>query len=150
MNSVNLTGRLGRDPELRQTQNGVSSLFISIAVSRDQKPREGDPDADWIRIQLYRQSAEYICDYGAKGDKIAVTGKIRTYKDHDGRDQVYVLADSVELLGVKKESSSGTGKMRKSPSTTKRQQLPTATPEQIAQWEFEETGKEIDPNELPF
>lgn len=148
MNSVNLIGRLGRDPELKKTASGVSSCYVSIAVDKDWKTREDEDKADWFPIQLWRQSADFLCDYASKGDKIAVTGRLRTYKK-DGQTVTYVEADRVEICGSgKKEQSTGT--VRKSPSSKKRQDLPAATPEQIAQWEFEETGKEIDPDELPF
>ena len=148
MNSVNLTGRLSKDPELRHTASGVPYCYVSIAVSRDQKPKEGEPDADWPTIALWRQSAEFVCDYASKGDLLIVNGRIKTRTGNDGQKITEVVADRVELGGSKKSGSSGS--TRKSPSTAKRQQLPTATPEQIAQWEFEETGKVIDPDDLPF
>lgn len=149
MNSVNLAGRLSKDPELRHTAAGIPYCYVLIGIDRDQKQKDGKNDADWPVVSLWRQSAEFVCDYAAKGDLLIIQGKIRTrIDDKTGQKITEVMADRVELGGSKKSSSSGSTK--KSPSTKKQQSLPAATPEQIAQWEFEETGKEIDPDELPF
>ena len=102
MNSVNLVGRLSRDPELKKTQNGTSVSQFSVAVPRDGKKEEGKPEADFINCVAWRSSADYLCRYGHKGQQIELSGKLQTrnYKDKDGKT-VYiteVIADRISLL----------------------------------------------------
>jgi single-strand DNA-binding protein len=98
MNTVNLTGRLVSDPELRQTTSGISVCKVTVAVDRETSAKE----ADFIRVVLFRQSADFLCKYCKKADVVGVIGRIRTssYDDKDGR-KVYtteVYADRVERL----------------------------------------------------
>lgn len=102
MNSVNLVGRLCKDPELRKTQNGTSVSQFSIAVPRDGKKEEGKPEADFINCVAWRSSANYLCLYGHKGQQLELSGRLQTrsYKDKDGKT-VYiteVIADRISLL----------------------------------------------------
>ena len=107
MNIVTITGRLGADVELRQTQQGVSVATFSLAVSR---PRAKDT-TDWINCVAWRQSAEFLSRYTHKGDLIAVAGMLTTrkYEDKDGnkRTAYEVLCDRVESLQRRDESQQG-------------------------------------------
>ena len=89
MNHVIITGRLGADIELRQTQQGVSVATFTLAVSR---PRAKDT-TDWINCVAWRQSAEFLSRYTHKGDLIAVAGMLTTrkYEDKDGNKQSQVI-----------------------------------------------------------
>lgn len=105
MNSVNITGRLTADPELRTTGKGEKMCRFTVAVDRE----TAEKDADFIRVVAFRQSAEFICTYANKGDTVGVSGKIRTgsYDDRDGK-KVYttdVFADRVERLHATKQKS---------------------------------------------
>ena len=107
MNRVTLVGRLTRDPELRKTQSGLSVVSFTVAVDRQHKKDE-EKSADFISCQAWRQSAEYLSNYGAKGCTVAVDGHIstRSYDDRDGK-KVYVtevVADSVQLLESRSQS----------------------------------------------
>lgn len=86
MNSANLIGRLVRDTEVRYTQDGTAVAHYTLAVDRKQK-REGQPEADFIRILAFGKSAEFAGKYFLKGMRVGVTGHIQTgsYKDKDGR-----------------------------------------------------------------
>ena len=103
MNSVILTGRLTRDPELSYTpQNQTAVCRFTIAVDRPRRNGE-DQGADFIRITVWGKQAETCDRYLSKGRQTAVMGRITTgsYKDRDGKT-VYttdVVADRVEFLG---------------------------------------------------
>ena len=88
MNSINLVGRLTADPELKTTQSGISVCTFSLAVNR---PRVKDT-TDFINCVAWRQSAEYLCNYGRKGNLVAVSGVLtsRKYDDSNGnhRDKI--------------------------------------------------------------
>ena len=85
MNNVSLIGRLTADPELRHTQSGVATTRFSIAVDRRVKTGE-ERQADFINIVAWNQRAEMICKYFSKGQRIGITGSIRTgsYTAQDG------------------------------------------------------------------
>ena len=98
MNIVTLTGRLGADVDLRQTQQGVSVCTFALAVNR---PRTKDT-TDWINCVAWRQSAEFLNRFTKKGDLIAVAGILtsRKYEDKQGAKRVVyeVVCDRVESL----------------------------------------------------
>ena len=101
-NSVHLIGRLTKDPTLIKTESGLSVVNFLIASDRFQK------DADFIPIQAWRQSADYLCNYGHKGDMVAIQGSITVNKYQDkttGKDvyKTYVIADGVKLLSSKND-----------------------------------------------
>ena len=107
MNKVVLMGRMTRDPELRQTQSGISCCGFSIAVNR-RFAKEGQQNVDFINCTAWRQTAEFICKYFRKGAMIAVTGSIqtRTWEDKDGKKQYAtdVMVDEVYFTGSKAET----------------------------------------------
>ena len=118
INSVNLSGRLTRDPEIRTTQNGSKVCSFNIAVdkrmSEDQQEKakaEGKPTADFPQIQVWGKTAEYLCRYGRKGSFVAVSGRLetRSYDDRDGR-KVYVtevVADELQLVREQPKEDAG-------------------------------------------
>ena len=112
MNNVSLIGRLTADPELKTTQSGISNVRFSIAVDRRFAKQGEEKQADFINIVAWRQTAEFICKYFSKGQRIALTGCIQTgsYTDRDGnkRYSFDVLAENVEFC-EKKSSGSNTG-----------------------------------------
>ena len=108
MNSVQLIGRLTRDPEIRYTDGGASIARFGIAVDRRFKQENG-ADADFIKIVSFGKTAEFIEKYFHKGMKIALNGRIQTgsYTDKDGK-KVYttdVVADNVEFCESKGTSA---------------------------------------------
>lgn len=109
LNNVVLMGRLTADPELKQTQNGVAVLSFSLAVDRDYTQQGQERQADFINIVAWRQTAEFICKYFAKGQMIALKGSIQTrsYEDRQGnkRTAFEVVADKVYFCGSKEESN---------------------------------------------
>lgn len=106
MNSVTMIGRLCADPELRRTQSGTACCSFSLAVKR---PRAKDT-TDFLNFVVWQQGAEYLCQYGHKGDLVGVTGYLtsRNWEDKNGnkRTAVEVTCDSVELLSSKRNTES--------------------------------------------
>ena len=112
MNKVILMGRLTRDPELRQTPNGIASCRFSIAVNRNFKNQQtGKYDADFINCVAWRQTAEFISKYFRKGQMITLDGALRTgsYQDKNHSDITHyttdVYVDNAEFCGNKSDSS---------------------------------------------
>ena len=104
MNSTNMIGRLTADPELRRTSDGTAVCTFTLAVRR---PRVKDT-SDFIDFVAWRQSAEYLSQYGHKGDIVAVSGSLtsRKWKDKNDNNRINweIQAETVELLSSKKES----------------------------------------------
>ena len=106
MNSTTMIGRLCSDPELRRTQNGTACCSFTLAVKR---PKVKDI-TDFHNFVVWQQGAEYLSQYGHKGDLVGVTGYLTTreWTDKEGnkRKATEVTCDSVELISSKKSDSS--------------------------------------------
>lgn len=105
MNIVTMSGRLCKEPELRKTQNGTSCCSFTLAVKR---PKVKDT-TDFHDCVVWQQGADYLCQYGHKGDLVIVSGPLTTreWTDKDGnkRKSVEVTCDSLELLPSKKSDN---------------------------------------------
>lgn len=115
MNKVILAGRLTADPELRQTQNGISSCRFTVAVDRRFADKNtGERQADFITCVAWRQTAEFVSRYFSKGKMIALEGSLRTgsYTDRNHSDVTHhttdVYVDNVEFCGGKNDSGGNT------------------------------------------
>ncbi|MEJ7419781.1 single-stranded DNA-binding protein [Staphylococcus warneri] len=109
LNRVVLVGRLTKDPEFRTTQNGVSVATFTLAVNRSFKNKNGEQQADFINVVVFRQQAEKVNNYLSKGNLAGVDGRIqsRSYENKEGQ-RIYVtevLADSVQFLEPKSNQS---------------------------------------------
>ncbi|HOA34657.1 MAG TPA: single-stranded DNA-binding protein [Bacillota bacterium] len=103
LNLVVLIGRLTHDPELRYTPgNGTAVATFSLAVNRPFANRQGEREADFIRIVTWDKLAENCANYLRKGSLAAVTGRlqIRSYDDREGirRKAAEVVARDVRFL----------------------------------------------------
>lgn len=108
MNSVAIIGRLTKEPELRRTQNGTACCSFSLAVKR---PRAKDT-TDFLNFVVWQQGAEYLCQYGHKGDLVGAVGYLtaRNWDDKDGnkRTAFEVTCEAIELVSSKKNSEGNT------------------------------------------
>lgn len=88
MNTIIIKGRLTRDPELKNTTNGVKVCTISVAVDRSYS-KDGERQADFFDCTFWRQGAEFISKYFSKGQEIIVQGEMqsRKYTDKDGNSR---------------------------------------------------------------
>ncbi len=104
MNKVYLIGNLTRDPEISETTSGVSFCRFSIAVNRTFVNADGNRDADFFNITVWRTQAENCGKFLKKGSKVAIAGSLqtRTYDDKDGikRTVTDIVASEVEFLST--------------------------------------------------
>ena len=112
LNKIVLMGRLARDPELRRTQSGVPVTSFRLACDRDFKSQSGEKETDWIDVVAWRNTAEFVSKYFAKGRMAIVEGRLQTrdWTDKDGnkRTAVEVVADNI-YFGDSKRDSAPTG-----------------------------------------
>lgn len=89
INSVVLMGRLTKDIELGKTQSNKSVTQFTLAVNRRFK-QDGQPEADFIQVVAWNQSADFLAKYANKGTEVSVEGRVQTRSyDKDGQ-KVYV------------------------------------------------------------
>lgn len=107
MNKVILIGNLSKDPELSTTTSGISVCKFDIAVQRRFENANGEREADFFKIIVWRGLADNCARFLSKGKKAAVVGSLqtRTYDDKDGvkRYVTEIVADEVEFLSPKQE-----------------------------------------------
>ncbi len=110
---VVLVGNLGRDPEMRYSQNGTPITNFSMAVNRRKRQPDGSfqDETDWYRVSLFRQQAENAAEWLRKGNKVLVEGElqIRAYTGQDGveRTSVDVIANTFLNLTGRDEGTEG-------------------------------------------
>ena len=101
MNKIIITGRLTADPDVKVTMNGTSVVDITLAVDRGYI--KGEKQTDFIPVQAWRQTAEFIGRNFSKGKPMLCVGQLINDKwtDKEGkkRDSWKVKADEVEFYG---------------------------------------------------
>ena len=102
INNAVLVGRMTKDAELRHTPSNVAVATFTLAVNRNRKSENGEREADFINVVIWRQQAENLANWAKKGALIGVTGRIQTrsYDNQQGQ-RVYVtevVAESFQLL----------------------------------------------------
>lgn len=117
LNKIILMGRLTRDPELRRTQSGTAVTSFSIACDRDFKSPSGEKETDFIDVVAWRNTAEFVSKYFAKGRMAVVEGRLqlRDWTDKEGnkRRSAEVLVSSVYFGDSKpKDGDSAGGKAK--------------------------------------
>ena len=157
MNRVVLIGRLTRDPELRYTGNNTPVASFSLAVNRNFTNQQGEREADFFNITVWRKQAENVKNYLSQGSQVAVEGRLQTrnYEDKDGQKRYVteVVADNVEFLGSKNSSnnsSNGSHNEEPTPYDFGDEKEPKGT--DVDSNPFADFGSsiEISDDELPF
>lgn len=111
MNKIWIIGNLTRDPELRSTDKGIPVCGFTVAVNRRKSGAEaGKQDADFMRVDAWRELGETCNRYLKKGSKVAVIGsvKVNSYMGHDGKPhaQIGIDATEVEFLSPRSQEES--------------------------------------------
>ena len=116
MNKVFLIGNLTKDPELSQTNSGISVCRFSLAVSRRFQNADGERETDFLNIVVWRAQAENCHKFLKKGSKCAVSGAIQTrsYDAQDGtkRYVTEIVADEVEFISTNRTTDSSEGRKK--------------------------------------
>lgn len=107
VNKVILVGRLGKDPEVRNLDNGATVANFTIATSESYKDKttgEKKEITEWHNIVLWRGLAEISQKYLHKGDMVYIEGKLRTRsweKEGVTRYSTEVIADNMTMLSTR-------------------------------------------------
>ncbi len=101
---VVLVGNLGKDPETRQTDSGLTVSNFSLAVNESYG---GKTSTVWVKVVAWGKTAELVGKYVARGQTILVDGRLGTKawdKDGETREDWFVTADRVTFLSAPKET----------------------------------------------
>lgn len=115
VNKVILVGRLGKDPEVRNLENGAVVANFTIATSESYKDRttgEKKETTEWHNIVLWRGLAEVAQRYLHKGDMVYIEGKLRTRsweKEGVTRYTTEIVADNMTMLSTGRGGSGSGG-----------------------------------------
>lgn len=106
LNQTVIVGRLVREPELHETENGNKVTNITLAVPRSYKNINGEYDTDYISCVLWKGVAENTVEYVKKGDLLGIKGRIQSrnieLKDESKKQVMEVVAEKVTFLSSKK------------------------------------------------
>jgi single-strand DNA-binding protein len=168
INSVIIMGRLTANPELKTTNNGLSFVKFTVAIDRG-NDKNGEKQTDFISVQAWRKTAEFITQWFSKGQMIIVEGSLRTgqYQDKKHTDIIHyttdVLADKVNFgesksarEAMQRDSQSqqqgyGNNSQGNTQNSTYGQQSYSSAPQQQNTYsDFSDFEEVINDGDLPF
>nr|DAP94809.1 MAG TPA: Single strand binding protein [Caudoviricetes sp.] len=130
LNEVILMGRLTRDPDVRMTQNGTTAANFSLACERDYAPQGQDRETDFFDVVAFRNTADFVGRYFAKGQLVAVKGRLqqRDWTDKQGnkRRTTEILADRCYFAEKRQDRDVSSGGFQQMSDSTP---LPFAEPD---------------------
>ena len=112
VNKVLLIGRLGKDPEVRYTPDGMMVTNFTMATDEQRKDKNGQKiqRTEWHRIVTFGKLAEICSSYLSKGKLIFIEGRIQTksWEDKDGnkRSSTEIIANNMQMLDSKGQTRS--------------------------------------------
>ena len=105
MNVIVITGRLGRDPEAKESSEG--NLWATVSVAEG-----GGDEPNWFDVKCFGKTAEVLNEYGAKGRKVAIQGRMvkeSWEKDGEKRSAWKLIANRIEFLDSRGDSDEESG-----------------------------------------
>ena len=113
VNKVILVGNLGKDPEVRHLEGGVSVAHFTVATNEYYKDKQGTrvERTEWHNISAWRGLADMADKYLKKGQQVYIEGKLRSrqYQDKDNvtRYVTEIIADEISMLGSRPQTGNG-------------------------------------------
>jgi len=98
LNQVVMVGRLVKDIEIKEIEDGKTITNITLAIPRCYKNADGEYDTDFVTCKLWNNLAEQANNYCKKGDIVGVKGRLQTEDD-----KLIVIAEKITFLSTKKE-----------------------------------------------
>lgn len=134
LNKIMLIGNVGRDPDVRTTQNGTGKAEFSLATKNSYKPQGGErvDQTEWFNVVTWGTLAEQTASFVRKGRLVYVEGRFqsRKYTDQQGVEKVRyeVVASEVRYLDKKPTDDEGGMDVQDAPRTLVREQRPVTRP----------------------
>lgn len=108
MNNAIIVGRIVKDLELHETENGYKVAELTLAVPRSFKNMDGQYDTDFLPCKLWKGIAENTAEYCKKGDLVAIKGRLqsKSYEENEEKyNSVELIAERVSFLSTKKREA---------------------------------------------
>jgi single-strand DNA-binding protein len=154
VNKAILVGNLGRDPEIRTLEGGVTVARFTLATSESYKDKTGQrvEKTEWHNIVLWRGLAEVAEKYLRKGQQVYIEGRItnRSYQDKDGTQKYFteIVADNMTMLGGRGDGNGQAGGSQE-PSSSYASK-PSGAESGAQAGATPSPGFESEPDDLPF
>jgi single-strand DNA-binding protein len=135
VNKVILVGNLGKDPEVRHLEGGVSVAHFTLATNDYYKDKQGTrvERTEWHNISAWRGLADMADKYLKKGQQVYIEGKLRTrqYQDKDQQTRYIteIIADEISMLGGRPQGAGGAAGEANAPAAAEPQQTFRQEPE---------------------
>ena len=149
LNKATLIGHLGRNPEIRYSQQGSAVVNFSVATSEQWTDRNGDRQerTEWHRIVVFGKAGEICEKYLQKGSQVYLEGRLQTRNyEKDGQTHYIteIVVASFLFLGGNRQNAGGHGQPQGNPS-----QGQGNVPDQV-QNTFGGNSQVIDDDDVPF
>ena len=112
LNKVQMTGRLGADPEMRYTPQGHAVTTFRVASNRSWRSTDGESheETEWFRVVAWNKLAEICNQWLLKGSRVFVEGRMQTrqWQDQDGQSRSLseVIANDIIILDGRRDGAS--------------------------------------------
>ena len=164
LNKVQMTGRLGADPEMRYTSQGHAVTTFRAASNRSWRTAEGEAheDTEWFRVVAWNKLAEICTQWLSKGSRVYVEGRMQTrqWQDQEGqtRYQTEIIAIDIIILDSRRDSTPApiddtpiAIDNTTAPAPTRTRATPIAAPARAAKVATLPRGKDaFEEEDLPF
>lgn len=154
LNKVIMIGHLVADPELKQTQSGISVTSFRIGVTRRFTKQGEQPVSDFFDVVAWRSTAEFVTRFFRKGRPICVVGSLqnRQWTDKDGnkRTTAEIQADECSFVDSSRDAANNGGSTQLPPFSANTEPAgnpPAYASNDSAPSKFEELSNDDD---LPF
>lgn len=155
INTVVISGRAGRDPEVRYFESGKSVANFTIAVDRNSR----DEEPDWFDVEIWGQSARTAADYVRKGSRVAIEGRLVQQRWTDrqsgqSRSKVVISGFRLDLIDTKAETEARKHRTAAAPMQQQQQgqtypsSYPAKPAPQTQAWYS--SGGSFDDSQVPF
>lgn len=122
-NSITIIGRIGQEPEHRALESGAEVCKISVATSERYNNKQGESveETQWHTVIAWGKLAEIIKNYSARGQEVAVRGKMtyRKWEDKDGNARVSAEIIAQDFLILSGRDKNGAAPAQQAPLATK-------------------------------
>lgn len=109
LNKVQFTGRLGADPEMRQTPQGHAVTTFRVASNRSWRSADGEAheDTEWFRVVAWNKLAEICGQWLSKGSRVYIEGRMQTrqWQDQEGqsRSLTEIITNDIIILDSRRD-----------------------------------------------
>ena len=109
INTITISGNMGKDPEIKHFQSGTKKATFSVAISEGVKVNnQWETKTTGVLVEFWGNDAEYISSYGAKGAFIVFTGKLAEdtwEKDGKKFSKLSMVVEDFQFLDKKEKNN---------------------------------------------